>query len=78
VVDLYEQLGRNMSLKTHFLFSHLDFCPLNCGDMSNEHGERFHQDISVIEHRNKGKWRAAMSGDYCWMMKRDALETKYH
>jgi len=22
--------------------------------------------------------RAAMLGDYCWMMKRDAYETKYH
>jgi len=34
-----------------FLFSHLDFFPLNWGDVSNKHGERFHQDISVMEHR---------------------------
>jgi len=76
--DSSEQLGCNMSLKMHFLFSHQDFFLLNCGDVSDEHGERFHQDISVMEHRYKGKWSAAMLGDYCWMMKRDAPETKYH
>jgi len=66
-----------MLLKMHFLFSHLDFFPLNC-DVSDEHGEHFHQDISVMGHRYKGKWSAAMLGDYYWMMKRDAPETKYH
>jgi len=78
LMDSYEQLGCNMSLKMHFLFSHLVFFPLNCGDVSDKHGERFHQDISVMEHRYKGKWSAAMLSDYCWMMKRDAPETKYH
>ena len=63
-----------MSLKMYFLFSHLDFFPLNCGVVSDEHGEGFHQDISVMEHRYKGKWSAAILGDYCWMMKRDALK----
>ena len=77
-MDSYEQLGCDMSLKMHFLFSHLDFFPLYCGDVSNEHGERFHQDISVMQHRYKGKWSAAMSGGYCWMMKIDASETKYY
>jgi len=42
LVDSYEQLGCNMSLKMHFLFSHLDFFPLNCGDVRDEHGECFH------------------------------------
>jgi len=76
--DSYEQLECNMSLKMHFLFSHLDFFPLNCGDVSDENGERFHQDISVMEHRYKGKWSDAMLGDYYWMMKMDAPETKFH
>jgi len=61
----------------HFLFSHLDFFPLNCGAVSNKHGERFHEDILVVEHRYKEKWSAAMLGDYCWMMKSNAPETKY-
>ena len=78
LMDLYEQLGFNMSLKIHFLFSHLDFFPLNCGDVRDERGERFHQEISMMEHRYKGKWSAAILGDYCWVMKRDAPETKCH
>jgi len=78
LMDSYEQLEFNMSLKMHFLFSHLDFFPLNFGALSDKHGERFHQDISVMEHRYIGKWSAAILGDYCWTIKRDAPETKYH
>ncbi|UYV68164.1 CLPB [Cordylochernes scorpioides] len=44
-------LGCNMSLKIHFLHSHLDFFPDNLGEVSDEHGERFHQDISSMEKR---------------------------
>jgi hypothetical protein len=57
-----------MSLKMYFLFSHLDFFPLHCGAASHQHGEQFHQDISVMEHRYSGKWSVAMLGDYYWMM----------
>jgi hypothetical protein len=39
-----------MSLKMRFLFPHLNFFPLNCGGVSDEHEERFHQDVSVMEH----------------------------
>ena len=67
-----------MSLKMQFLFSNLAFFPLYCVDVSDEHGERFHQDISVMKHRYKGKWSAAMLGDYYWIMKRGAPETKCH
>ena len=74
-MDSYEQLGCNMSLKMHFLFSQLDFFPLNCCDVRDECGEHCHQDISVKEHRYKGKLSAATLGDYCWMMKGDAPET---
>jgi hypothetical protein len=31
----------------HFLDSHLDFFPQNLGNVSDEHGEGFHQDISI-------------------------------
>ncbi|KDR12837.1 hypothetical protein L798_13260, partial [Zootermopsis nevadensis] len=60
-----------MSLKKHFLHSHLDFFPSNCGAVSDEHGERFHQDISAMEQKYKSKWSAAMLVDYCWMVKRN-------
>jgi len=45
-----------MSLQIDFLSSHLDFFPENCGSVSDEHGERFHQDIAGMEDRYKGKW----------------------
>jgi len=54
LVDSYEQVGCNMSLKMHF-FLHLNLFPLNCGGVCDEYGERFHQDISVMEYRYKGK-----------------------
>ncbi|UYV63997.1 hypothetical protein LAZ67_2006283 [Cordylochernes scorpioides] len=47
----YKALGCNMSLKIYFLHSHLDFFPDNLGAVSDEHGERFHQDISSMEKR---------------------------
>jgi hypothetical protein len=34
-------LGCNMSLKVHFLFSHLNLFPKNLGVVSEEQGERF-------------------------------------
>ena len=73
----YQKLGCNMSLKIHFLHSHLDFFPDNCGDFSDEHGERFHQDIATIEKRYQGKWSTTMLADYCWTLSRDAPEQQY-
>ena len=42
----YEDMGCRMSLKIHFLHSHLNFFPPNLGAVSDEHGERFHRDIT--------------------------------
>jgi hypothetical protein len=47
----YKAMGCNTSLKVHFLDSHLDFFPENLGAVSDEHGERFHQDIPNMEKR---------------------------
>ena len=44
----YEDLGCRKSLKIHFLHSLLNFFPPNLGTVSDEHGERFHQDITKI------------------------------
>jgi hypothetical protein len=43
-----------MTFKMHFVHSRLYIFPVNCGAVSDEHGERFHQDISEIENRYKG------------------------
>jgi hypothetical protein len=66
-----------MSLKVHFLDSHLDFFPENLGAVSDQHGERFHQDISNMEKRYQGKWSLSMLPDYCWTLKRDVRQATY-
>jgi hypothetical protein len=71
MIDHYAKLGCRMSLKVHYLHSHLDFFRPNLGDVSEEHGERFHQDIKTMEKRYQGKWDAAMMGDYIWFLIRD-------
>lgn len=73
----YKAMGCNMSLKIHFLDSHLDFFPENLGAVSDEHGERFHQDVLDMEKRYQGKWSPAMLADYCWTLKRDVSDAKY-
>lgn len=65
-----------MSLKIHFLDSHLNFFPENLGAVSDEHGERFHQELSAMESRYKGK-EANMLADYCWTLLREDKETVY-
>ena len=47
------------------------FFPENLGELSDEHGERFHQDIMAMEKRYQGKWNSSMLADYCWTLKRD-------
>ena len=45
----FQDLGVKMSIKVHYLFNHLDRFPSNLGDLSEEQGKRFHQDIRVME-----------------------------
>jgi len=47
-----------------FAFSLRFFRP-NLTDVSEEHGERFHQDIQVMEKRYQGRWDEAIMGDLC-------------
>ncbi len=71
LISTFCDIGANMSIKMHFLFSHLDRFPENLGDVSHEQGERFHQDIKEMETRYQGCWDAVMMADYCWCLKRD-------
>lgn len=71
LLSTYNDMGCRMSLKIHFLHSHLDFFPENLGAVSDEQGERFHQDIQSMEARYQGFWNEGMMGDYCWMLLRD-------
>ena len=60
-----------------FLKNHLDKFVENLGDYSDQHGERFHQDIMVIEKRYKGKNYAHMLGDHCWRLIREVPDTQW-
>ena len=64
MLDAYRRLGANMSIKVYFLHNHLDQFPANCGDVSDEQGECFHQDINEMETRYKRRWDARMMADY--------------
>ncbi|QQP53796.1 Uncharacterized protein FKW44_006400, partial [Caligus rogercresseyi] len=63
MIEAFQKLGCLMSIKMHFLFSHMEKFPENLGAMSDEQGERFHQDMRQIEE--------IMMADYCWSLKRD-------
>ncbi|XP_043287550.1 uncharacterized protein [Venturia canescens] len=71
LLENFRNLGCLMNLKLHFLHSHLDYFPENLGDLSEEQGERFHQDISEMENRYQGRWNINMMADFCWTLKRE-------
>lgn len=73
----YQSIGARMSLKIHFLHSHLDFFPDNLGAVSDENGERFHRDLKLMEQRYQGWWDENMLGDYCWMLLRETNPNDY-
>jgi hypothetical protein len=73
-MSLYHKLGCNMFLKTHMLHSHLDLFPDNCGMVSDEHGEHFHQEIATMKKRYQGKWSTSMLADCCWTVVGNAPE----
>mgnify|MGYP004581398979 CR=1 FL=1 len=67
----YEEMDCNMSIKIHFLHSHLEFFPENLGKLSDEQGERFHKELWEIEKRFQGKSSVNMMSEYCWSVKRN-------
>lgn len=74
MLNNFQSLGCNMSIKVHYLHSHLDRFPENLGDVSEEQGERFHQDIKIMEDRYQGRWDTHMMADFCWSLKRECLK----
>lgn len=77
MLEKFKALGCNMSLKVHFLHAHLDQFPENLGDVSEEQGERFHQDIKEMERRYQGRWNVSMLADYCWMLQWETSQNAY-
>ncbi|KAF2901795.1 hypothetical protein ILUMI_04391 [Ignelater luminosus] len=52
----FKIMGCRMSHKLHMLHSHLDEFKDNMGAYSEEHGERFHQDVMDFERRYQGQY----------------------
>jgi hypothetical protein len=68
MLDAFELIKVNMSPKIHFLKSHIDFFPSEMEQVTDEHGERFQQDLSTLEQRYQGRADPRMMADYCWMI----------
>ena len=66
-----------MSLKMHFLHSHLNFFFPNLGEVSDEQGEIFCHDMSVIERRYRGRFNAYIMGDFFWYLQRESKGSSY-
>ena len=77
MLKAYENLGSRVSLKMHFMHSHLNFFPPNLGAVSDEQRERFHQDIFVMESCYQDRSDANMMGDFCWFLLRDCKHSSY-
>lgn len=82
MLGAYDALGVRMSLKIHLLNSHLETLAGTVGaeslaDVSDEQGERFHQDISAMEKRYAGISTTGMMADYCWMQCSDHSAGEY-
>ena len=71
LLQKYKAMGCRMSLTLQFLHSHLDFFPPYLADVSDEHGEKCHQDISLMEMRYQDKFIPSMMGDYGWFIQRE-------
>jgi len=68
----YGRMGCRMSVKLHFLHGHLEIFRDNMGNYSEEHGERFHQDMKQMETRYQGRYKSSMMGDYIWTLIRES------
>ncbi|CAK9829696.1 hypothetical protein ANTRET_LOCUS6991 [Anthophora retusa] len=71
LLQKYATIGINMSLKIHFLQSHLNLFQENLGDISDEHGERFHQEMKTIDWPYQEFLDERMMGDYMWSLIRE-------
>ena len=70
LVSNYKEQGCLMSLKLHYVSDHLDKFPANCGLMSEQQGERFHQQLSWLEKfYNKSADGLRMLADFCWRLR---------
>jgi len=75
-VDFLQSYGMQYKPE-NLLFGDPLVSPPNFGEISDEHGERIHQDILAMEKRHQGKWTSSKTADYFWTLKRDVPEANY-
>ena len=78
LIPSLQQLGHPMSDKMHFLNSHLAYFAQIRGHYSDEHDERFHQDISSMETVHRGTWHGSVMAGCCWSLKRNAQHAQHN
>ena len=66
MLKCYQEIGANININVYFVDSHLDKFPGNCGNFCDEQGERFHQDLKIMEDCYQGRWGKRMMAGYCW------------
>ena len=71
LLDNFHKFGCNMSCKVNFPHIYLKYFPENLGALSEEQGERFHQDIKIMKKRYQGRWNINIIADCCWCLMRD-------
>ena len=76
-MQAFHDLHCNMSVKVHFLHSHLGYFPENLGAFSEEPDKRFYQDIKVMEKRYQRKWNVSIVADYCWGLIRECSDSHH-
>ena len=64
MLSKFKDLAVKISIKVHYL----DPFHINLDDLNEEHGEKFHQDIKVMEERYQGRWDGHMMADNCWSL----------
>ena len=75
LANSYGNMGCRMSTKVQMLDAHLDEFKENLRAYSEEHGERFHEDIKDFESRYQGQYNKNMMGDYIWgLIRKSDLE----
>jgi len=77
LIQSYKAMGWEIFPKVLFLDCHLDLFIENLRTLSDEHGERFHKDISTMERRHQGEWTPSILVDYCCTLGRDVPLVKY-
>lgn len=77
MLQSFENIGVNMSLKIHFLHFHQDQFDRQMPSESDEHGERFHQVSANLENWYTGKKLDSLLADLCWNLQMQIEDDEY-